>query len=440
MSLTCSRRREGASSGMNAFATARTVAGLFFPQSRALGIDRGGLSPKLLQKAVYAGTNSSSFQQAARDLDELSESKISPKQVERLIKRIGQERVDQRDARVKAFQAYPLVNKSEIADKSRPAPPVAMVSTDGGRMQIRGPRSESSSHWRESKAAVLETYQSGESEVDPDPDVPRCFLNLDRTTKLVRGLGHALPKGLEDVGDEKQQKHSRRRNKSRPGRPKRLVRSVLASRARAEDFGAMMHEAAFARNFFAAPRRAFLGDGQASNWSIHREHFSTFEPILDFVHALTYVFAAALAGRARADGFAIYKRWIQTVWSGQVETLLHELEARVAQLGEPPPECSDSDPRKLVFEALRYLRNNAERMRYDKYRCKGLPIMTSAVESVIKQINRRVKGSEKFWSEGGAEAILQLRADFLSETEPMKKFWADRETNMTGVRPYRRAA
>jgi hypothetical protein len=26
-------------------------------------------------------------------------------------------------------------------------------------------------------------------------------------------------------------------------------------------------------------------------------------------------------------------------------------------------------------------------------------------------INRRVKGSEKFWSEPGAEAILQLRAD-----------------------------
>ena len=42
--------------------------------------------------------------------------------------------------------------------------------------------------------------------------------------------------------------------------------------------------------------------------------------------------------------------------------------------------------------------------------------MTSAVESVIKLINQRVKGSEKFWSEPGAEAILQLRADYLSET------------------------
>jgi len=33
---------------------------------------------------------------------------------------------------------------------------------------------------------------------------------------------------------------------------------------------------------------------------------------------------------------------------------------------------------------------------------------SSLVESVVKQVNRRVKGSEKFWSEEGAEAILQL--------------------------------
>ena len=74
-------------------------------------------------------------------------------------------------------------------------------------------------------------------------------------------------------------------------------------------------------------------------------------------------------------------------------------------------------------------------MRYDDYRRQGLPIMTSAVESVIKQINRRVKGSEKFWSEPGAEAILQLRADYLSETETMSRFWSAREAQAGSGRP-----
>ena len=78
-------------------------------------------------------------------------------------------------------------------------------------------------------------------------------------------------------------------------------------------------------------------------------------------------------------------------------------------------------------------------MRYDEYRRQGLPITSSHVESTVKQFNRRVKGTEKFWSEDGAEALLQLRSDFLSETEPMEKFWADREANATGRRRYRRA-
>jgi hypothetical protein len=89
---------------------------------------------------------------------------------------------------------------------------------------------------------------------------------------------------------------------------------------------------------------------------------------------------------------------------------------------------------------LRYLTNNAQRMQYDKYRRLGLPITTSAVESTIKQINQRVKASEKFWSNAGAEAVLQLRAGYLSETLPMGRSWAERRAHAPGQRAYRRAA
>ena len=202
----------------------------------------------------------------------------------------------------------------------------------------------------------------------------------------------------------------------------------------------MVHQAAWERNFFGAVRRAFLGDGLPVNWAIQRRHFASFTAVLDFVHALSYIFAAAFAGRPQGEGAEVYKRWIQAVWSGQVTSILPELEERSTELGLPSSECVDSDPRKLVFESLRYLKNNAERMRYDHYRRQGLPIMTSTVESVIKMINQRVKGSEKFWSEAGAEAILQLRADYLSETETMSRFWLQREAQASKRRPYRRAA
>jgi hypothetical protein len=396
---------------------------------------------------VHAGVNNVSYQQASRDLAELSDLKVAIKPVERLVKKIGQERVDQRDAAVRAHQRLPLMAKDAVANPKRSCPPVAMVSVDGGRLQIRSKPSEAKQvgHWRESKVSVLETYQSEVHQADPDPHVPRCFLDLKRTKEMVRGLGHTLPVGLEFGGEDQTGKQDEaakkgRDRKARPGRPKRLVRSVLASRRCAEKFGPMVHQAAWERNFFGAMRRAFLGDGLPVNWTIQQRHFFSFTPILDFVHALSYVFAAAFAGRPQAEGAEVYKRWIQTVWSGQVATILPELEERSTALGLPPPDCVDSDPRKLVFESLRYLKNNAERMRYDHYRCQGLPIMTSAVESVIKQINRRVKGSEKFWSEPGAEAILQLRADHLSETENMSRFWIAREAQTGSGRPYRRAA
>jgi hypothetical protein len=39
------------------------------------------------------------------------------------------------------------------------------------------------------------------------------------------------------------------------------------------------------------------------------------------------------------------------------------------------------------------------------------------VESLIKQFNFRVKGTEKFWGSAGTEAVLQVRAAYLSEDE-----------------------
>ena len=46
-----------------------------------------------------------------------------------------------------------------------------------------------------------------------------------------------------------------------------------------------------------------------------------------------------------------------------------------------------------------------------EYRRQGLPVSSSLVESLIKEMNFRVKGTEKFWNRPeGAENILQIRA------------------------------
>jgi len=99
-----------------------------------------------------------------------------------------------------------------------------------------------------------------------------------------------------------------------------------------------------------------------------------------------------------------------------VATILTELEERSTALGSPPLECANNYPRKLVFDLLRYLKNSADQMRYIDLRCQVLLIMTIAVESVIRMINKRVTGSEKFRSEPVAEAILLPRYRFPPRT------------------------
>jgi hypothetical protein len=407
------------------------------------------------QKIVYAGVHATSFAQAAQDLEQLADLRVGAKQVERLTEQIGRERLEQRDTAVENFRRRQLVEREGVTNPGRVVPQVVMVSVDGGRLQIRErdePPGTVDSHWRESKVAVLETLASEVHTTDPDPDLPRCFLDAARTLKMAREIGHVasgteavIPEvatGTEPAADEAESAGSGANpalRPSRPGRPERLVRSVVATRAVAAIFGWLVQAAAWSRNFFGAARRAFLADGQEANWTLWRRHFPTFEPILDFIHALTYVFAAATAGRSARAGWDEFERWIQLVWAGRVREILPELERRSVELGPPPSDAPETDPRRVVADAMRYLTNNAQRMQYDKYRRLGLPITTSAVESTIKQINRRVKASEKFWSNAGAEAVLQLRADYLSETLPMDRFWVERQAHATGQREYRKA-
>jgi hypothetical protein len=83
------------------------------------------------------------------------------------------------------------------------------------------------------------------------------------------------------------------------------------------------------------------------------------------------------------------------------------------------------------LEEPAYLTNNASRMRYHEHRQASLPITTTLIESTIKQINRRMKGTEKFW-QPGADPQLQLCADRISETNPLATFWSKRAACQTG--------
>lgn len=398
-----------------------------------MGIDpNDSLSPGALKKVVYAGVNARSFACAARDLAEEAELAISIERIRRATERIGAERVQQREEAIASWRALPLPEQQRSPHDH--VPEIACVQADGGRMQIWERTAAASegdaadSFWRETKVACLLRMQGRTHAFDPCPTLPESLANIARMAQLsreIKGFSAAQPEDEEPCAGQQTK---------RPGRPEVLTRNVVATRARTAQFAAQVAARAWKSGFAAAGRKVFVADGQAANWTMWRQYFSHYTPVLDFLHAICYVFNAAAAGRPLDEVAVVFRRWAQAIWSGRVADVICELETWQRELGSPQADDAATHPRAVVAETLGYLRNQQSRMKYDEYRRLGLPITSAYIESTIKQINYRVKGTEKFWSEAGAEALLQLSADYLSDSAPLNQFWQHRPAASTGLR------
>jgi hypothetical protein len=417
-----------------------------------LGIEaQYGYTPLAYRRIAFAAAQANSFTEAAESLAELADLRLSPKRVWRAAQRIGKERIAETQDAVARFEQLPLPARRR--SPIEPAPRVACVQMDGGRYQRRertvAPTAKSASvapdevasgadgegHWREYKAGVLTTMASEVHADDPCPELPATFVDPGKMRERAREIkGFTTESPVSIAADEE----ARADSKERIGRPQVLVKSVVATSGDVDAFGPRLAAAAYERGFFAAPRQAFLADGSETNWGVWRRYFSHFTPILDFVHALMYVYAAAMTGRPPGEGWSDYCQWAQWLWAGQIDHLLAALERRQQALGLPDPKEAGT-PRAQVARSLAYLTNQRERMKYDEYRKQGLPLTSSLIESTIKQINRRIKGTEKFWAEG-ADPMLQLVADRLSPTNVAADFWSRRLARLTQSASYQQAA
>ena len=388
-----------------------------------------GFSPAVLAKAVRQASKAPSFAEASDDLRELAEVKISPTHLQRLSERIGMEWAKIRDEDVEKFR------KAELARTYNEPPSGAVaVMLDGGRLQTRaedGGRGVSEAAWRESKVACCLTLQTKAQEVDPQPEPPSKFLEPTEAARLAsevkRRSRPAAGRSDEDREEAKSSKKKRKKPaKRRRSRHRTRVRTVVATMANSETFGWQVAAEVHRRGLDRAKRKACVCDGQAYNWSIFEMHLlpAGFVAILDFLHLLAYLYDAALAyrGSDAGRGWKTYVQWLRWAWSGKVGVLLSGLRAAAAELAAKGSAAAAR--KQTVDETLTYVTNNRHRMDYPEYRRLGLPISSAPIESTIKQINRRVKGSEKFWLEGGAEAMLQLRAAQLSQDDRWNRNWS----------------
>jgi hypothetical protein len=182
------------------------------------------------------------------------------------------------------------------------------------------------------------------------------------------------------------------------------------------------------RRFDETSRKAFVADGLTCNWTIHRKHFRDYTPILDFVHAVSYLFTASLACFGKNDdAWSAYCRWMRSTWQGHVDEVIEELRQQQQRIGLPEERAAEDDPREQLRQVIGYLKNNRTRMRYEQYRLQGRPTTSAWIESAVKEINYRIKGTEMFWNNPtGAEAILQIRSAALSDDDRLLRLLTHR--------------
>jgi len=418
-------------------------------------------TPAVLQKVTIAASRDRSYAVASRNLRDLAELKISPKQCQRIAIRIGNERLDEQQQSIDHYIAAGIPQQQHGQSDDAPANGwsgrAAVIQGDGGRVQIRDtlwgqekPSDKKHRWWRETQAGVLQTYQSRPSTVDPHPEVPECLKDplwiIPKVNEIHRSSGspgngdESNSESPSDNSMSSRQSPSARSSaeNSRPSRKdhKRwsggdpLVQTIVATRQGYDHLGLALAAEAFARGFNKANVKAFMGDGLKVNWSLWATHFSHYTPIVDIMHALAYVYGGAIASRGRIeDGWQLYVQWLEWTWSGDVDRVITAMNGQAAGQKEVPED---------LRRAITYLSNNASRMQYARYRRDGLPVTTSPVESAQKQINERIKGTEKFWRDDSLEPLLQLKADDLSETHDRDAFWQRRGRRNDGFRHQRR--
>lgn len=407
-------------------------------------------SPALQRKIVKLATATGSYEQASRLLAEVAEVEVGAQQCRRVTQAIGRARVKEREERRKTFEHLPVPQQCQ-APPDAPANGwsgrVAAVLVDGGRAQLRDerwgtplqPGEKKRRWWREPKVAVVATFLGRPHDRDPLPHIPACLLDplwvVPRINEIKRTRRDAAEESSIPAGEAESatgQAQPRATTLPRSARtehwsPRPLVKTVVATFGSYEQLGRLARVEAWQRGFDAAPRRVFLGDGHLANWRLRDQQFSRYTAVTDLLHALSYVYTAAVESTPDLEaGWSRYCGWASAVWQGRVCDVLAELEPLAAAATEP------AQAEKLTA-CLTYLQNNAPRMRYDLYRRDGLPITTTLIESTIKRINRRMKGTEKFWDQGG-EPQLQLCADHLSDTAPLTAFWNRRARSQTGFR------
>lgn len=403
------------------------------------------LTPKAAERLGREAAGKA-FGPAARSLNYDWETRLDARQVQRWAQAMGRRVAVERDAEAKAFEAG-----------VRPTPPanepeLIVVGMDGGRVQFRPDGEGGASAGEDARPPEARPEEAQPKEALPEaalpeaarPEVPppqatqpkeappqtaRPEVQQPKAARPEGAKGHWREDKVCTVstylcGDGKDPEQGGRA-------PQKLVTTHVATMGDSDAVALLARVEAERRGLRQARQVIVMGDFAKWVDTAAAVRFARYTRVGDWGHAAEHLWEAAKAARGRdapqSPAVAALEGELETLlWGGKVGEVISRLKAEAAALG--PVQSSDGPlhPRRVLDDEIGFFERNEAHMNYPEYRRRGWPIGSGNTEAGVKQFNKRVKGTEQFWSEPGVEAILALRALYVSQDQRWDRYWLSR--------------
>ncbi len=173
------------------------------------------------------------------------------------------------------------------------------------------------------------------------------------------------------------------------------------------EFGRRLHREALRRGLARAQVIYLVMDGAVWLWDLAEDRFKDALKTLDFHHAREHLHAVAES--IHDPGTPQSKEWL----SGMLHRLRHGKETQVVQALEQLLESHGQrsvESQEIITREVKYFQGHKDHLHYSAMEKAGAPLGSGAVESLGKQLQRRLRGCGQFWGRPGLPHLLHLSA------------------------------
>lgn len=183
----------------------------------------------------------------------------------------------------------------------------------------------------------------------------------------------------------------------------------------AELFGRRIYQEAMRRGMDSAGETVVIGDGALWIWNIADEQFYGATQIVDLYHAREHYWNVAKAyfGQNKDELYQWTEERRKELDDGRPEEVMDAINRCSSLPGGDPALCE---------REIGYFERNKERMRYADFRKRGLFVGSGVLEAGCRTvIGQRLKQSGMHWTVRGANSIIALRCNIMSNR--WEDFW-----------------